>query len=216
MGKGLPAALFANTLQTVIRGLAEPELRPAELLTDVNRIMFDELSSEDIFITAQAAVVDLPRHKLRVANAGHCPLLISDGSDLVTAIAADGIPLGIQPDVRFPEQCVPLPAFSSVLLYTDGVTEARNSPGNFFGQQRLENWFRGCVQANQTAQQLKLSLLEELAAFQGTESAADDQTFLIFCDQAPRPAILPTIESSRWFSPWHYVKSVRTQPLAAG
>src|SRR6185503_15833404 len=71
MGKGVPAALFAATLRTLVRTTAEWTQRPSELLARINRLMFDELSSVDMFITAQLVLVDTRQKQLTVAAAGH-------------------------------------------------------------------------------------------------------------------------------------------------
>jgi phosphoserine phosphatase RsbU/P len=69
-----------------------------------------------------------------------------------------------------------------VLLYTDGLTEARNSAGEFFGQERLIKWFKCTTQAGKDAAELKDDLAAELLAFQSTSSLNDDQTFLIMTE----------------------------------
>jgi len=188
MGKGLPASLFAASLRTLLRALAQGTCRPAELLTELNHLMFEQLSSEDTFITVQLVLADLLSHQLRIANAGHCPLLISDGTHSTQAIAPEGMPLGIKTPIIFNEERVQLPPFSSVLLYTDGVTEARSRSGGLFGQARLENWFQQAVASGGNCVGLKQRLLKELSEFQGTDSPLDDQTFLILSDETPRPA----------------------------
>src|SRR5690349_4433642 len=94
MGKGVPAALFAASLRVLVRSLVERKLRPHELLRRINRQMYEELSSVDMFITAQFVEIDTACRVLRVANAGHCPLLASDGCGPTQVIAPDGLPLG--------------------------------------------------------------------------------------------------------------------------
>jgi serine phosphatase RsbU (regulator of sigma subunit) len=186
MGKGLPASLFAASLRKMVREVVHTPGSPAEWLAQLNQQMFEQLSSEDTFITAQLVVTDLMNHQLTVANAGHCPLLISDGVAPALAIAPEGMPLGIQPDSLFAEERVQLQPFSSVLLYTDGVTEAHDATGELFGQERLEYWLQYAVANGFDSLQLKQSLLRELRAFQGTDSPSDDQTFLILSDETPR------------------------------
>lgn len=178
MGKGVPAALFASTLRTLVRTISEWTTHPAELLTRMNRLMFDELSMVDMFITVQVAVADARKRSLVLANAGHCPLLLTDG--LVSrALAPDGLPLGISADATFSEQMVLLDEFTCALLYTDGVTEVRNRQGRFFGQSRLESWLCRNARSYSTATQLKQHFLSELSEFQADAAPLDDQTFLL-------------------------------------
>src|SRR5262249_46585052 len=136
MGKGLPAALFAASLRTLIRALASPGIEPSEFLAELNHLMFEQLSSADTFITAQLAVADLDQRRLLVANAGHCPLLISNGVHRTRTIAPAGMPLGVDKNAMFFTEGVALGPSTSALLYTDGVTEARNPAGETFGQLR--------------------------------------------------------------------------------
>jgi len=189
MGKGLPASLFAASLRGFVRKLAQTPVCPVAWLTELNEIMFEQLSSEDAFITAQLVVADMLRQQLRIVNAGHCPLLISDGENPALAVAPDGMPLGIQRDACYFEERVHLHNFSSVLLYTDGVTEAQDMTGALFGQSRLEHWFTGAAANAHSAVELKQSLLHELRTFQRTDSPTDDQTFLILSDETPRLAM---------------------------
>jgi len=205
MGKGLPASLFADSLRTLVRALAKPGVSPSGLLSEINHLMFEDLSSADIFITLQVITAELRERRLKVSNAGHCPLLVSDESGHFRAIAADGMPLGIQMDAIFCEECTRLPIFGSALLYTDGVTEARNSQGQFYGQQRLEDWLNKNATENQTALQLRAGLLEELNTFQEGVRAEDDQTFLILVDEMPREAAsVFGSQDLRWSLPWDH------------
>lgn len=199
MGKGVAASLFAASLRTLVRAVSSPEADPAQCLAEVNELMFAELSSADMFITAQLVVADLARRQLLIGNAGHCPLLLSDGFHSIDAIAPLGMPLGIQRNASFTSESILLEPFSSVLLYTDGVTEARNPAGRLFGQPRLERWFHGAAANYQTAGQLKQGLLRELANFQDGPNASDDQTFLVLSDETPRPSAMLPRESLGWF-----------------
>jgi len=179
MGKGVPAALFTSTLRTLVRTVSEWTPDPGDLLWHMNRVMFEQLSLVDMFITIQTAVVDVQRRALVLANAGHCPLLLTDGLTATQALAPEGPPLGILPDASFPEHTVPLDEFTSALLYTDGLTEARDEQGDLFGQNRLEAWLRRNARTNETADELKQRFLADLRQFQAEPTPSDDQTFLL-------------------------------------
>ncbi len=184
MGKGPAAALFADSLRTLVRGLALPNSCPADLLSEVNRLMYGELSRAELFITAQVVTADWHTRQLQVASAGHCPLLLSDQHGRLGSIAPAGLPLGIQLDSGFRDESALLPSFGSILLYTDGVTDARDSQGRFFGQERLMSWLGRNAANGRSAVQLKADLLQELADFQGWSQAADDQTFVLLSSPA--------------------------------
>jgi anti-sigma regulatory factor (Ser/Thr protein kinase) len=175
MGKGILAAMFAAILRAVLRSLPGLTRQPAALLARVNHLLFGQLSSVDRFITAQVALVDANTRRMVVASAGHCPLLIADGSP-VRSVSPEGMPLGILPDTVFASEMVELPRHCRVLLYTDGLTEALGAEGERYGPERLSAWLAG---ANGNAKELKGELAQELADFQRKISLNDDQTFLM-------------------------------------
>jgi serine phosphatase RsbU (regulator of sigma subunit)/anti-sigma regulatory factor (Ser/Thr protein kinase) len=179
MGKGIPAALFAATLHTLVRTMSEWTHEPAELLARVNRQMFEELAAVDMFITAQILLLDTDKEELTIANAGHCPVLIAALPGHLISAAPDGVPLGILRRATFREQTIPLRDCASVLLYTDGLTEARNAHGEFFGQPRLERWLQHAPGHGSTAYELSWHFMADLKSFQSQVPLADDQTFLI-------------------------------------
>ena len=183
MGKGIPAAMFAAILRSLLRAVPEWMDQPATLLQRVNRLLFEELSGVDMFITAQLVYVDSRNHRITAASAGHCPLLLAmDDEGNVKSLAPEGLPLGILPDTTFTHQTEPLSKNCRVLLYTDGLTEARNARGEFFGQDRLMAWLRQNAQTGRSAEELKEDLDAELVRFQASTSISDDQTFLIMTE----------------------------------
>lgn len=195
MGKGVPAALFAGKLRTLVRTIAQWTQNPADMLARINAVICEELSRVDMFITAQIAVVDPAQATLRLGNAGHCPLLLGDANGVVQAISARGLPLGIAEDAVFSDVTVPLSAGCFALLYTDGLTDPRNFAGTDFGQERLENWLSLAAKAGvASASGLKQALLESLSALDSKSAVHDDQTFLILAPvsgealRAPAPA----------------------------
>jgi len=188
MGKGIPAALFAATLHTLVRTMAEWTHEPAELLARMNAQMFEELSAVDMFITAQLVLVDTEKNLLTVASAGHCPLLVAMKSGEKRSCAPEGLPLGILPRAIFTEAKIQLDDCSAALLYTDGLTEARNVHGEFFGQQRLEKWLHESSAQSRSAYELSWKFMADFKAFQSQAATADDQTFLILAQESPTTA----------------------------
>ncbi len=188
MGKGVPAAMFAAVFAATVRGLvqASPEWarQPSQLLSRVNRQMAQELSEVDMFITAQLVFLDVAKRELIAANAGHCPLFIGTvHQSEVTAISPEGMPLGILPDATFADATVALQENSRILLYTDGLTEARDEQGEFYGQERLLSWFRSSLKHRHTADELKQLLIIESSLFKSDHTPPDDQTFLIVAEE---------------------------------
>jgi serine phosphatase RsbU (regulator of sigma subunit)/anti-sigma regulatory factor (Ser/Thr protein kinase) len=180
MGKGLPAAMFAAILRSLLRAVPEWTNQPAHLLSRVNRLLFSELSGVDMFITAQLVFVDTTQNRLVAASAGHCPMLLAAGrGQSAKVLSPEGLPLGILPDTTYGSQVEDLPRNGRLLLYTDGLTEARNSEGQFFGHERLVDWFQHAQRDGQPPESLKAELAAALVEFRGATPIQDDQTFLI-------------------------------------
>jgi serine phosphatase RsbU (regulator of sigma subunit) len=178
MGKGIPAAMFAVILRSLLRALPELTNRPSELLARANQLLFDELSKVDMFITAQLVFVDAKTRRLVAASAGHCPMLIAVPGQ-VRAFSPEGMPLGILPDTPFSDETATLDQRCRVLLYTDGLTEARSPTGELYGAERLAEWLKQSAAAPHTAEHLRDQLAMELSRFQANMALNDDQTFLI-------------------------------------
>ena len=134
-GKALPAALLSVKLQATLRALAPRFDGLAELGGAVNNILH-----RDGLPTRYASLVYLllspESNRIRVLNAGHMPpLLVRNGS--ISAMERGSMVLGIMHDAPFVEQAVDLAAGDTLIVYSDGVTEAQNEQGDFFGDDRL-------------------------------------------------------------------------------
>ena len=97
----------------------------------------------------------------------------------VKTVAPEGLPLGIMANATFTAHTETLSSNSRVLLYTDGLTEARNTQGELFGQERLTKWFGESGRCHPTAEALKEDLANYLNEFQSNAAPSDDQTFLV-------------------------------------
>jgi serine phosphatase RsbU (regulator of sigma subunit)/anti-sigma regulatory factor (Ser/Thr protein kinase) len=185
MGKGIPAALFAAILRSVIRSLPQHFTDPALLLSTVNRILYDDFSRVDMFSTALVAYLDRPGRRLLTANAGHCPLLVAQpGEPGVQRIEASGPPLGVLAEVGYYAEQVSMRRGARALIYTDGVTELANPASEMFGEQRLIEWFAARRLVSHPSAALKAALKEELAHFQRGRQLRDDQTFIFLTQDA--------------------------------
>ena len=92
-----------------------------------------------MFITVLYLFYDQKKKQMTCANAGHYPPLWFKAREKVfTDITATGIPVGIMPDQIYPEETIQLSSGDFLVLYTDGVIEARNESGSMFGIERLK------------------------------------------------------------------------------
>ena len=183
MGKCLPAALFAAVLRSTVRSMCHLFAQPGELLGAVNRILFPDLSRVNMFITAQFVYLDAGRGGMISASAGHCPLLFcGTGAEKINPGKA-GYPLGIEAGTAYAQTVNPLPPGAAALLYTDGLSEARNAAGEQLGENKLAQLFADATASARTAAGAKDYLLARLAEYRGAAALTDDQTFVLISHQ---------------------------------
>ena len=135
-GKGLPAALLMSSLQASVRAFALDAARPETVCASVNRLLCGQMIAGR-FATLAYLRLDATRGELSYANAGHNPPLLARPTGDVIALDASGTVLGVFPDAEYRGALLPLGPSDRLLLYTDGITEARNPAGDEFGQDRL-------------------------------------------------------------------------------
>jgi serine phosphatase RsbU (regulator of sigma subunit)/anti-sigma regulatory factor (Ser/Thr protein kinase) len=184
MGKGVPAAMFATIMRSLLRALVGRTRRPAALLKRLNELLYEELSSVGMFITVQLVLVDIERREAVAASAGHCPVIVASGGTLEPLRIA-GTPLGVLPNSTYREQSAELAGPAGLVLYTDGVTEALNAEGEMFGQDRLLQWLRQNMSKVDNASTLRDALAAELERFGAAQPLRDDQAFVILLEQFP-------------------------------
>ncbi|MDO8543321.1 MAG: SpoIIE family protein phosphatase [Opitutaceae bacterium] len=200
MGKGVPAAMFATIMRSLLRAMAARSHHPTRLLKRLNELLYEELSSVGMFITAQLVFVDLQRRQLVAASAGHCPVLLISGATVRT-LRVTGTPLGILPNTTFRQHTATFASPAGLLLYTDGVTEALNPAGELFGHDRLAQWLTTCAQLPLSAEAVRDQLAAEMLRFRGATPLRDDQAFLVLAEHSPVPRrTLPSDEPRSEFS----------------
>src|SRR6185436_20855703 len=115
--------------------------------------------------------------RLALANAGHCrPVLLPDGKPPCWAVKNLGTALGFEPGLEFERTDLTLHANDTLILYSDGVSEAFNPQEECYGNERLLAESRGF--AGQSATAISASLLEKVRVFAGTAPQSDDIAIL--------------------------------------
>lgn len=180
MGKGVPAALFSALLRSTVRSMPGLHAEPAALLGAVNRAMCEDLSRVDMFATAQVAFLDPRRGRLVTAGAGHSPLLVwRPGEPSARSTGDGGLPLGIDPRSEYPPtEDLFLPGAAG-LLYTDGITEARDPAGGMFGEARLGDLLVELAPQARPASELCESFQARFERYRSGAPLSDDQTFIL-------------------------------------
>lgn len=185
MGKGMSAALFAAIFRSHLRSRLDLADQPERLLSWLNRTLFADLDRVDMFITAQLALVDLPGALVRIASAGHCPLLLAGSAGQVREFSSDGPPLGIESDTSYVGSTLPLRPGDTGILFTDGVPEMSDADGQFYGMPRFQSWWGRRAAGPGTPEGIGRELMSELDAFRGLQPARDDVAFVIFRHSHP-------------------------------
>ena len=136
-GKGMSAALFMVRSMTLLRTQVRKKRSLSRSMAQINRLLCEN-NPTNMFVTLVVAVISPRRRELRWVNGGHCaPLLLRRKGGLLALDSPRGILLGVDDSVVFEEGHCRFRAGDSLLLYSDGVTEAQNAVGELFGEQRL-------------------------------------------------------------------------------
>jgi serine phosphatase RsbU (regulator of sigma subunit)/CHASE2 domain-containing sensor protein len=136
-GKGVPAALFMAMTVSNFRFHAKTELNPVDVVLKLNNQIAAE-STSGLFVTLTYMNVDTKNMKLSIVDAGHLPVIYAGSGRQTTLITAkSGMALGIMDGIEFAGKDMPMSSGDVFVLYTDGVTEARNIKKEEFGEARL-------------------------------------------------------------------------------
>ncbi|MGA7306121.1 MAG: PP2C family protein-serine/threonine phosphatase [Rhodothermales bacterium] len=174
-GKGLPAALFMAKLQATIRALAPDHQSLSSLGAEINRIFWrDKLPNR--FASLVYFEIGSDSGTVRVLNAGHMPPLHLDREGVRTLRHGD-VALGLTRDHEFTEQSIDAAPGDVIVAYSDGISEARNEEGRFFGEERLRRLI-GRLH-NRSAADVGAAILESVDDFIGDARPSDDLSLVI-------------------------------------
>ena len=179
-GKGISAAFIMAEVKGIFESLSKTIERPKEILIKANDILKDALDSKT-FVSAAYGYFDLTEKKLVFARAGHCPLfLLRDGDS--KQIKPLGLGLGLSDKDYFEqtleEYSIDLKENDTILLYTDGVTEAKNELLEDFGDKQFLRVLQSNI--NLSAEELSNKIIKEITVFSSGHEQYDDITLVIF------------------------------------
>jgi len=179
--KGVPAALYMALSRTIIRNTALDGKTPARALTLTNRYMQND-SRSNMFVTAFYGVLEVTNGRFGYANAGHNPPFIwRAATGEIERLTKHGIVLGVLPVIRLEDTETILAPGDTLVLYTDGVTEAVNAEYEQFGEERLETAVAFTLDADPhtTADELAAVILQTVQAHVGGMPQFDDFTLVV-------------------------------------
>jgi hypothetical protein len=174
-GKGLGAALFMVKIQATLRALAPDYDSLTDLASKLNGILLrDGIPTK--FASLIFIRIDSTSGTLRYMNAGHMPPIIVSQNG-VTELPKGNVALGLSGDAAYADQEVPLTSGQSFIVYSDGLTEAQNPVGEFYGIERLRAL---CTQlSGVSAQAFGERVVADVARFEGDARRNDDLSLVI-------------------------------------
>jgi sigma-B regulation protein RsbU (phosphoserine phosphatase) len=174
-GHGIPAALVASMVKVAFSAQVDHADDPARVLAGMNQTLCRHL--EHAYVTAVYAVVNSDRETLTIANAGHPPALLHRCGATSLVQHDHGVMLGFFPDAEYTNtEIAPFRSGDRLLLYSDGVLEARDRTGQFFDGDRVARWLADI--GHTSAEQFAEAALGELTQWTGG-GFDDDVTFVI-------------------------------------
>ena len=187
-GKGAPSAMVMGVMHSLFRAFSAHENNPARMMQAINEISCQGNES-NIFVTMFIGVLDLPTGRLRYCDAGHdAPIVIEESGDmsqesgvrsqerLVHVPVEPHLPVGVFDDVKYGVQEMQLEPDSTLFLYTDGLTEAKDSGRKQFGMNRVEEVLRGDCPIQ--PRELIETITRRVHQFVGDAEQSDDLTML--------------------------------------
>jgi serine phosphatase RsbU (regulator of sigma subunit) len=184
--KGMGAALYMALSRTLIRTYAmQYHTRPDYVLRVANRrILMDADPDASMFVTVFYGVLDPVSGTLTYCNAGHNPpyLLSAPHGDTVRLLGKTGMALGVVENTTWEQAAVPMATGDVLVLYTDGVTDAENEQGTFFGQERLLEVLR--TNQEHPAQDIQDTLITHIHDFVGHAPQFDDIALMVVAREA--------------------------------
>jgi phosphoserine phosphatase RsbU/P len=176
-GKGVPASLVMASVRAALRAQADNVYYVSEIMSRINQMLVRDTKSTE-FVTTFYGVIDAKNKRLTYCNAGHSPamLLRADGSFLELGVGDQGsMVLGVLAEETFRQNFFDLQTGDTLLLYTDGLSEARGFGTEMFGRQRVIDSFK---KGGATAEDVARNILWDLRRFVGLAPATDDVTIV--------------------------------------
>jgi sigma-B regulation protein RsbU (phosphoserine phosphatase) len=183
-GKGIAASLYMAVCRTNLRQIAPRHISPSQTLVELNHTMGEDIHGE-LYVTVLYGVIDTATNTVTFARAGHeLPLFArkdpATGNYLTHLVRSEGMPVGLVPDEIFAnaieDKIEPFDPGDTLVLFTDGVTEAPNEEEKEFSTARLADVVRALH--NRPAREINDGILESVRRFSGEAKQRDDLTLV--------------------------------------
>lgn len=203
MGKGVPAALLgAATKSHLLKAIGRlaassspDELpRPENIVMRMHADIVHQLIELESFVTLSYARIDPLRSIAQLVDCGHTGMIqLHRQTGKTDLVRGDNLPLGVREEEVYQQKTFGLERGDSLFLFSDGITEARNSDGDVFGSERL----RECIEAQPLLAPAAMveAVRRALVAFCGSERLADDVTFVAICVEEIGPPTAKAVKT---------------------
>lgn len=175
-GHGIASALLMSKLAAEVRFCLATIDQPSEVMNQLNqRLCADGV--DDRFVTMVLMILRPDTHELTIVNAGHQPPLCRSSSATFEDLAPDsaGLPLGVTDALPYDQESVTVKPGDSILLWTDGITEAMNEVGEQFGNERLQSQVAESASSVEAATE---RIIDSVRSFAGNQPQSDDICFV--------------------------------------
>jgi serine phosphatase RsbU (regulator of sigma subunit) len=176
-GKGMPAALLMTHLHASVRAQVDTERPILEVMRKLNRSVYQNVRGQARFITLVLALLDGSTGEITYVNAGHNPPYLLRRSGEIEPLTEGGVILGIMEEAEYACGKVRLEPGDTLLIYSDGVTEARSATEEEFGDARLMEFLRGSRALSPT--DVVESLIQRVREFSRRGKPTDDVTVVV-------------------------------------
>ncbi len=176
-GHGLGPGMIMAMTRIALRAELSLEQPLPGAIAAANRVMWDDLVATAVFITLYAVRFDSRSRELRYVNGGHHPALLRHLDSSVEDLDSDGMPLGLLPDPPYEEGIRILEPGDLLVMFSDGIVEARAPDTTMYGTQRLRELVAKA--GTGSADELLASILEDLGDFRAGVAQDDDVTLVV-------------------------------------
>lgn len=180
-GKGVPAAFIMTMARSIIHSESTPDLSSMDILKKLNSTIYPDMR-DGMFITVFYGLLDLKKNEIDLASAGHNDTIVyREKGGTLEKYNPKGFPIGMDPGPRFDKvvknEKVKIGKGDSVVLFTDGITEAMNKENKEFGQEKLEEII--AASAGKSAKETADRIIEEVYSFAAGAEQSDDIALII-------------------------------------
>ncbi len=177
-GKGVPASLVMSRISSVVRSTLQYVDDVGEAIRAINNHMCSS-AVEGRFVTYILALVDTRSHEVQLSIAGHMSPMIRKADGTIEEFDEEsvGVPVGVIEDYPYDVLSRPIEPGETVLIYTDGVSEAMNPKGELYGEKRVREFLR---KSKGNAAEIGKALLADVRSHANGRAQNDDITIMIF------------------------------------